>query len=385
MKRLKEMALGLVLLFLVVALAVGCGPGSKTTSKDETRKEAETKKAEKTEIVIPEADKDYVIKLGYYNCDHMTAAPVGKDAGIYEKHGLKVEVIGNAKVPEAMTAGQMDAGYIGTEGLIRSYIAGAPILVAANNHLGGAHYLVVSNNIKDAKELPGKKLALGTSPEKKNASWIQFAEELGIPKEGSAYEIFNMTDKDEYLALKTGQLDGYTACDPWASMAEYEKTGHILAVSRQLPSGEWGSCCVLSMNKGFYIDHPELAMKLIQAHVDSIKYIYTHPAKTAKIFVDNYGVPEEVAYMTIWRKTNKEGRTLTWEINRDNFERELDYSKEVGVLEQVVPVTDFVKTNLLKKADVDDFGNFIKDEVDPVFPAGMSYKKWKQKVEKVGK
>jgi len=120
------------------------------------------------------ADKDYVIKLGYYNCDHMTAAPVGKDAGIYEELGLKVEVVGNAKVPEAMAAGQMDVGYIGFERTVRAYLKGCPIFIAAMNHLGGSYYLVLRNDLyelyrKDPKALLGKKLALGTEPEKNQA------------------------------------------------------------------------------------------------------------------------------------------------------------------------------------------------------------------------
>jgi NitT/TauT family transport system substrate-binding protein len=65
------------------------------------------------------ADKDYFIKLGYSNCDHMTAAPVGKDAGIFEELGLKVEVVGNTKVPEAMAGSQTYAGYIGFERTVR--------------------------------------------------------------------------------------------------------------------------------------------------------------------------------------------------------------------------------------------------------------------------
>ena len=33
------------------------------------------------------------------------------------------------------------------------------------------------------------------------------------------YETFVMADKDEFLAMKTGRLDAYLTCDPWASMA----------------------------------------------------------------------------------------------------------------------------------------------------------------------
>ncbi|GKZ10915.1 hypothetical protein ANS017_22990 [Paraclostridium bifermentans] len=100
---------------------------------------------------------DYAIKLGYYNCDHMTAAPVAVDAGIYKDLGLNVQAVGNGKVPEAMAAGQMDAGYIGTKGLVGAIPKGSPIVVAANNHRGGSEYLVVANDIKDPKELIGQK------------------------------------------------------------------------------------------------------------------------------------------------------------------------------------------------------------------------------------
>ncbi len=47
----------------------------------------------------------------------------------------------------------MDVGYIGYAGLIRGLAKGSPITVAANNHLGGSMYLVVSNKIKDPKDL----------------------------------------------------------------------------------------------------------------------------------------------------------------------------------------------------------------------------------------
>lgn len=160
------------------------------------------------------ADKDYVIKLGYYNCDHMTAAPVSRDAGIFEEMGLKVEVIGNAKVPEAMAAGQMDVGYIGFERVVRAHLKGCPIFIAAMNHLGGSYYFVLRNDLfelyrKDPKVLLGKKLSLGTDPEKNSGEWVTFTRKIGLPTEGKNYATFNMADKDEFLAMKTGSLDGY--------------------------------------------------------------------------------------------------------------------------------------------------------------------------------
>ncbi len=111
----------------------------------------------------------------------------------------------------------MDAGYVGNSGSMRAYIKGAPIIVAANNHIGGSYYLVASNDITDPQQLIGKQLALGTNPEKTSISWINMANELGLPIEGNHYEVLKMSDQDEYFALKAGKLTAYTTCDPATS------------------------------------------------------------------------------------------------------------------------------------------------------------------------
>ena len=50
---------------------------------------------------LSEEDAGYTVNLGYYNCDHMTAACIGKDSGIFKALGMKVEITGNGKVPQA--------------------------------------------------------------------------------------------------------------------------------------------------------------------------------------------------------------------------------------------------------------------------------------------
>ncbi len=333
---------------------------------------------------VSDADKDYTVKLGYYKCDHMTAAVIAKDTGIFDKLGVKVQVTGNGNVPTAMAGGQMDVGYIGTANLLGSSLKGAPIVIAANNHLGGSYYLVVSNNIKTPQDLLGKTLAIGTKPET-DSCWVQMAKDLNIPAEGKNYKAVDMdSDQNKYLALKTGKIDGYTCCDPWGSMAVYEKTGKIMTTFTKV-EGSWGSDCVLSMNKNFIKDHPALAKKMILAHSQAMEYIYTHPLKAAQIFAKNYDVPEEVALMTIYNKTVAEGRTLTWAITPDYIKHEIDYEVRMKALDKAPKYEDVVDDSMLKEAGTDDFDTFIKDKVDPVFPLGMSYADWKAKAAEIDK
>ncbi len=363
-KKITAIVMGMVM--VTSSFLTGCGSKSTSSTGDGNK------------------DKDYVVKLGYYNCDHMTAACIGKDAGIFDKLGLKVEVTGNGKVPEAMAAGKMDVGYIGSGGLIASQMKGSPIMVAANNHIGGSYYLVVKNSIKDPKDLIGKKLAIGSKPEN-DLSWVEMSKKLNIPVEGKNYAPVDMSGlKDKYLAFKTDKIDGYTTCDPWGSMAEYEKTGHIMATYAE-PDGQWGACCFYSMNTKFAKEHPELAKKMILAHTQSMEYIYNHPVKSAKIFAKNYNVPEEVALMTIYKKTVGEGRTLTWKITPEYIKHEIKEQLKVKGIEKEPKYEDIVQDKLLKESGADDFDKFIKEKIDPVFQIGMTYEQWKNKAMEVDK
>ena len=290
-------------------------------------------------------------------------------------------VKGNGKVPEAMAAGQMDAGYVGITRLFRAFEKGAPILAATDNHTGGSEYLVVrkDSGIEKAEDLVGKKIMLGSTPETTNVNWINYAAEHNIPVDPKKYDNYAMSDKDAYLAMKAGHLDAFDTCDPWGSMAVYEGTGKIIATFAGTTGKNDGTCCVFSMNKNFVAEHRALALKLMNAHVDALKFIYLHPKKSAEVFAKAYSVPEEVALMTIYRKTVAEGRTLNWTLDIKRVQATADYSFKVKLLEKPFKAEEFADMTLYKEAGLPDFNAFISGEVDKVFPTTLSYEDWKAK------
>ena len=321
----------------------------------------------------------YTIQLGYYNCDHMTAGAIGKDLGLYKTLGMNVNVTGSGNVPTAFTAGQMDVGYVGVGTIEQAVVAGAPIISVADNFLGGSYYLVVSNSIDITKPwmLLGKKIAIGDKPEINNSSWVDMATRLNIPKEGANYQTVTITgDSNKYLALAAGQIDAYTCCDPWGSMAVYNKVGQIMATFLDVLETGKADCCVLSMRKSFPTDHPDLAKRMVLAHTQALSAMYTHPVKSAVSFSKNYGVPLEVAMMTIYNKTVKEGRMMTWK--SDDLVTRLDntfaYYKKIGMVayQTLSPAKNWVDLSLLNACGADDFTTFIKTQVDPVYPLGMA-------------
>ena len=333
---------------------------------------------------LPEEDADYTVNLGYYNCDHMTAACVGKDSGIFKALGMKVEITGNGKVPEAMSAGRMDMAYAGWTTTLRAVQVGTPLFIAAENHTGGAEYLVCSFNIKKPEDLIGKKVAAGGDPAN-SMNWMEWTDQLGIPNDIEKYENYSMSDADAYFSMAAGKLDAFTCCDPWGSMAEHEKTGWVMVRQNTDRKNGHGTCCKVCMNYNFAKKHPKLASRMLLAHTLCVQYMYQHPYKAARIFAENYNVPLEVGVMTLYKKLNEEGRTISWKLNRQNMQNQLDTMRHYHVRDDIntVNLDDYIDLSYFEASGAIDFDRFIQEKVDPVFPTGMSYKDWRAKAVEV--
>ena len=333
---------------------------------------------------LSEEDAGYTVNLGYYNCDHMTAACIGKDSGIFKALGMKVEITGNGKVPEAMSAGRMDMAYANWTTALRAVQVDTPLFIAAENHTGGAIYLVCDFNIKNPEDLLGKKIAAGGDPVN-SINWMEWTDQLGIPNDIDKYENFSMSDADAYFSMVAGKLDAFIACDPWGSMAEHEKTGWIMVRQNTERKNGHGTCCNVCMNRNFAKEHPKLASRMLLAHTLCVQYMYQHPYRAARIFAENYNVPLEVGLMTLYKKLDEEGRTITWKLDRRNMQNQLDTMRHYHVRDDIntMNLDDCIDLSYIEASGAIDFDRFIQEKVDPVFPIGMSYKDWRAKAVEV--
>ncbi|WMM24419.1 ABC transporter substrate-binding subunit SaoX [Tissierella sp. MB52-C2] len=387
-KRIIAMSL---VLAMMAAVVVGCTDSSKNTVIQEVDYDPTVEVAKYELGELSAGDKDFVIQLGYRDCDHMVPSIIGEKAGIYEALGLNVVVTKTGKIMEAMSSGEMHVGYQGIEGAIKSVNQGAPLFMAAANHLGGSRYLVVSNDIKEPKDLIGKTLAIGSGAETR-PEWRNWAEELDIPVGLENYEVVDMGDKDKVFALKAGQLDAFSACDPYGSMVEFEGFGRIMAtgwgahVSDNMDEG-WGICCIYCMNNDFLNDHPELAKRLVLAHALSIKYLYEHPYNASMMFAEGFGTAPEVGLKTVYMKTVAEGRTITWKFSEENLDNYIQYFYDFEIPEEEIPnindIQKFMSTDLLETCGIEDFNTFIKENIDTNFPIGDTYEEWLVKAKAV--
>lgn len=393
----KRMLSTLLVVTLLVPVVTACHDSSTdTVSKDVESTDYDPKEAVKDFEFgeLTDEDKEYVIEMGYFNCDHMVGSIIGEKAGIYEALDLKVNVTKSPETLKALTSGAMDVGYTGIEGAIRAVNQGAPFAMAAANHLGGSMYLVVNNDIDSAEELLGKTISMTQTPDI-DPAYLTWENEIGFDPDPSKYEIVDMGQQDACFALKAGQIDAFRCCDPYASIAEFEGFGKIIAIDWAAANvdansafDDWGMCCIYAMNNDFKEAHPELARRLIFAHQLAIKYMYEHPYNAAMMFADGFDVDPYVALRTIYMKTVAEGRTITWEFTEGNIDSYLNYYTQFPQIpaEEVPTVNDlstFLSTEISEEAGVDDFQEYIKNEIDPVMPLGTTFEDWYNKAKEI--
>lgn len=267
MKNARRITATLTTLGLAMAMLAGCASGSASATG---------------------TDDLGSLRLGYFATVTHTPALVGVQEGILQKDlgstKLETQVFnaGPAAV-EALTAGAIDAAYIGPNPAINTFIksGGASAHVIAGATSGGAA-LVVRDGISSAADLKGRTLAspqLGNTQDVALRTWLA-GQGLKTTTSGDGDVKITPTENAQTLTLfQKGQVDGAWLPEPWASRLVLDAGAHVLVDERDLwPDGRFPTT-VLLVRADFAKEHPAAVEKLLRGHLDSLDWIAKNPAQ----------------------------------------------------------------------------------------------------------
>jgi NitT/TauT family transport system substrate-binding protein len=133
--------------------------------------------------------------------------------------------------------------------------------------------------------------------------------ETALHKEGLTYNNdLNAADTDVILvnlhgpnnlipALESGVIDGFVVMQPYPALAEYSKSGKIIANLKDLPpDGQWEShpCCAFAARNDFIHEHGDVLEAMITLFRAAGEYINENPYESADIVAKWLDMPEEV-------------------------------------------------------------------------------------------
>ncbi|MEV8024799.1 ABC transporter substrate-binding protein [Microbacterium sp. NPDC080220] len=227
------------------------------------------------------------LRLGYFaNVTHAPAL-VGLEEGLIQDALGDVEVTtqvfnaGPAAI-EALSAGAIDATYIGPNPSINTFIQsdGESARIIAGAATGGAA-LVVREGIDDAADLEGTMIAtpqLGNTQDVAARVWL--ADE-GFETDTSGGGDVNITPTENAQTLtlfQQGQLDGAWLPEPWVSRLIIDAGAKVLQDEADLwEDGEFPTT-VLLVRKEFLDEHPDVVADLLAGHQASVQWIADNAA-----------------------------------------------------------------------------------------------------------
>lgn len=229
------------------------------------------------------------IKLAWNaNSVCLAAAPVAQARGLFEKHGLKVELVNFAgstdQLLETIATSKADAGVGMIHRWIKPLESGLDVKLVGSSH-GGCSRLVgyEAAGVTSLQKLKGKTIAVsdlnapgknffsvllvkaGLDPER-DVTWRQFpADMLG-------------------LAVEKGEAQAIADGDPNLLLIQ-RRTQGLVDLATNL-SGEYAAktCCVLGVSGALVRGDKGTAAALTRAIVEASDFIADNPAETARIY-----------------------------------------------------------------------------------------------------
>jgi NitT/TauT family transport system substrate-binding protein len=293
------------------------------------------------------------LKLAW-NANAVCLAPVavGVHRGIFEKHGLKVELINFAgstdQLLEAIATGKADAGV----GLIHRWIKpleqGFDVKLVGSSH-GGCLRLVGSPTagVTALDKLRGKTIGVSDMSSPGKNFFAIYLSKNGIdPDKDVSWRVYpaNLLG----VAVEKGEIQAIADGDPNLYVVQKKTTG-LVDIASNL-SGEYRDklCCVLGVRGTLVRSDKPTAAALTRAVVEASDYVANNPNDAAQVF-SQYS-PVAVADLRAVLGTLRHGHHPVG----GDLKREVEFFardfRSVGILKQTtdpVKFSEFVSVDVL--------------------------------------
>ena len=222
------------------------------------------------------------IKIGYpavsYNQVHIWVA---KDAGLFKKQGLDVEVIffrGGQMATQALVAGDPPIVNIGT--VVQAGLQGHDVVLIASSESAYNYSVVARPGVAKIEQLKGKRLGVsGFGSASHNAALILFKKFNLEPNKDVAVVVAGPT-MERLAAVDAGRIDA-TILTP-SEMPRARKQG-LVEVYDMLDLGIEVQGNGFATSRSFIRSNREIALSALKGYVEALFYIPRNREETRRI------------------------------------------------------------------------------------------------------
>lgn len=202
---------------------------------------------------------------------------LGLDKGIFEKHGLKLDILyteGGGETQQIVISGSADIGVsVGTQGVIGAFAKGAPIRIigSAANGDDAFYYVRADSSINSMSDLKGETLAYSRNGSSTHTFALGFVNLLGVDAEPVA----TGGPPGTLTSVMSGQVDVGWSAPPFAleqlNKGEIKKIGS----STDLPSVKDHTVRLIVTNLRTLEERPDVVTKFMEAYRETVEWAYS--------------------------------------------------------------------------------------------------------------
>ncbi|HET7164146.1 MAG TPA: ABC transporter substrate-binding protein [Pseudolabrys sp.] len=221
---------------------------------------------------------------------------LGDKAGIFQKHGLQLEMIytsGSGETLQPVISGSVDLGLaVGTLGAMAAYAKGAPVRIIGAQATGAADYWYAKNpDIKTLKDTNGHSIAFSTNGSSTNSVVRAFIDEFKLTAKPQATGNPSAT----LTAVMTDQVDVGWAAPPFGLKEMDEGKIHLVARATDAALVRGQTIRVLVANADTLAKRKDVIERFMKAYRESIDYMYSSNPQVITDYAEFAKVPEPMA------------------------------------------------------------------------------------------
>lgn len=244
-----------------------------------------------------QAEDTLKIVIGQINNWENQAPTLGEAAGIFKKHGLKIEATGTQGAGETLQgviSGSADLGAgVGVAGVMRAFSKGAPvrILLPAFTGTGDIYWYVKADSpiksLKDATE--SNTIAYSTSGSSSNNIVLAFVNELGT----KAKPTKTGGPAATLTAVMSGQVDIGWSAPPFGLQEEKDGKIRIIARGSDAPSLRGQTVRSIIVNADALKTKKDAIMRFVKAYRETVEWMYSDP-KAKQMYAEKIKRPVDL-------------------------------------------------------------------------------------------
>lgn len=209
---------------------------------------------------------------------------IAKEAGFFRKNGVNAQLVymrGGVIATQALVSDDVNFINAGGGGVVDAVLGGADIFMIASPINQEPQVLVAKKEIKDIRQLRGKRLAVNSLAGPAMLSLKMILAASGLDPERDVTYLATGPSANRYGALQLGQVEGATLAPPFTFSAR--KAGYTFF--EDLPATKQAELpnAALATSRRFADAEPWATEMVVKSVIEGIHFYKTEKRKTAAI------------------------------------------------------------------------------------------------------